>query len=213
MRQVDWYFDFISPFSYLASASLSRLPDDVQLRPRPILFAGLLQHWNTLGPAEIPPMRKFTFRHVCWLADRDAIELNVPPAHPFNPLRLLRLSILLDSDVALVQRLFRFVWAEGRCADDPHHWQALVDELGVADADSAIAAPQIKQRLRENTEAAVERGLFGVPSFVADEELFWGYDALDFLCAWLEHPDLLREPGMLAADSLPQGPGRVLKQV
>jgi 2-hydroxychromene-2-carboxylate isomerase len=213
MRQIDWYFDFISPFSYLASASLSRLPDDVQLRPRPILFAGLLRHWNTLGPAEIPPMRKFTFRHVRWLANRDGIELNLPPVHPFNPLRLLRLCILLDSDVALVQRLFRFVWAEGRSADEPHHWRALVDELGVADADSAIAAPQIKQRLRENTEAAIERGLFGVPTFVAAEELFWGYDALDFLCAWLEHPGLLGEPGMLAADALPQGPGRVLKQV
>ena len=213
MQRIDWYFDFISPFSYLASASLSRLPGEVELRPRPILFAGLLEHWKTLGPAEIPPMRKFTFRHVRWLADRDGIELNLPPMHPFNPLRLLRLCILLEADAALVQRLFRFVWAEGRSADDPDHWQSLLDELGATDADGAIAAPEIKQRLRDNTRAAIERGLFGVPSFVVDDELFWGYDALDFLCARLENPDLLSAPGMRAADALPQGPGRLAKPV
>ena len=53
MKRIDWYFDFISPFAYLASASLQCLPEQFELRPRPILFAGLLQHWRTLGPAEI----------------------------------------------------------------------------------------------------------------------------------------------------------------
>jgi 2-hydroxychromene-2-carboxylate isomerase len=209
MQQIDWYFDFISPFSYLASASLSRLPGGIELRPRPILFAGLLQHWNTLGPAEIPPMRKFTFRHVRWLADRDGIELKLPPAHPFNPLRLLRLCILLEADVALVQRLFRFVWAEGRSADDPGHWQALLDELGVHDADARIAAPEVKQQLKIDTEQAIERGLFGVPGFVVDDEVFWGYDAIDFLLDFLADPALLRTEGMRAADTLPQGQGRL----
>jgi 2-hydroxychromene-2-carboxylate isomerase len=208
MKQIDWYFDFISPFSYLASASLQRLPDGVELRARPILFAGLLQHWDTRGPAEIEPMRRFTFRHIRWLADRDGIELNLPPIHPFNPLRLLRLCIALGSEVALAQRLFRFVWAEGRSADDPDHWQALLAELGAADADQAIARPEIKEKLRRNTAEALEAGVFGVPSFVADGEVFWGYDAIDFLLAWLEDPKLLLGPGMRAADALPEGPQR-----
>ena len=121
MQQIDWYFDFVSPFAYLASARLARLPESTELIPKPILFAGLLQHWQTLGPAEIPPMRKFTFRHIRWLADRDGIELRLPPMHPFNPLKLLRLCILQGNDSALVPRLFRFVWAAGRSADDPDH--------------------------------------------------------------------------------------------
>ena len=98
MKTIDWYFDFISPFAYLASASLQRLPESVELRLHPILFAGLLKHHETKGPAEIPSMRRFTFRHIRWLADRHHIELKPPPAHPFNPLPLLRLAIALDAD-------------------------------------------------------------------------------------------------------------------
>ena len=208
MQRIDWYFDFISPFSYLASASLERLPAGIELRPRPILFAGLLQHWDTRGPAEIEPMRRFTFRHIRWLADRDGIELELPPQHPFNPLKLLRLCILLGADVALAQRLFRFVWAEGRSADEPHHWQALLDELGVPDADERIAAPEIKDGLRRNTEQALAAGVFGVPGFVVDGEVFWGYDAMDFLLAYLDDPAVLQSAGMRAADALPAGPQR-----
>ncbi|MGD8839803.1 MAG: 2-hydroxychromene-2-carboxylate isomerase [Gammaproteobacteria bacterium] len=208
MKQIDWYFDFISPFSYLASAGLQRLPDDIELRPRPILFAGLLQHWDTRGPAEIEPMRRFTFRHIRWLAERDGIELNLPPMHPFNPLRLLRLCIALDADVKLVQRLFRFVWAEGRSSDDPDHWQALLAELGAEDAGESIGRPEIKEKLRKNTAGALEEGVFGVPGFVVDGEVFWGYDSMDFLRAYLADPNLLDSPGMRAADALPEGPQR-----
>jgi 2-hydroxychromene-2-carboxylate isomerase len=211
MHKIDWYFDFISPFAYLSSARLARLPESAQLQPKPILFAGLLQHWQTLGPAEIPPMRKFTFRHVCWLAERDGIELKLPPSHPFNPLKLLRLCILLGADTELVQRLFRFVWAEGRSADDPDDWQKLIDELGVADAEARIAAADIKSELRLNTEEALELELFGVPSFVVDGEVFWGYDAMDFLLAYLRGPEILRSSRMRAADSLPEGLPRLVK--
>jgi 2-hydroxychromene-2-carboxylate isomerase len=205
MKQVDWYFDFISPFAYLASESLGRLPDDIELRPRPILFAGLLQHWQTKGPAEIEPMRRYTFRHIRWLADRDGIPLRLPPAHPFNPLRLLRLCIAAGCEPALAQRLFRFVWAEGHASDNPDDWQALIAEMNLDDAEQTIGSPEVKLRLRENTQEAIARGVFGVPSFVIDDEIFWGYDALDFLLAYLDDPGLLRSPGMQSADRMPQG--------
>jgi 2-hydroxychromene-2-carboxylate isomerase len=209
--RVDWYFDFISPFSYLASASLERLPANIELRPRPILFAGLLQHWDTRGPAEIEPMRRFTFRHIRWLADRDGIELRFPPMHPFNPLKLLRLCIALGGDLELARRLFRFVWAQGRSTDNPGDWQALLAELGARDADERIADPGVKDTLRCNTEQALDAGVFGVPGFVVDGEVFWGYDAMDFLCAFVENPRLLDAPGMRAADALPEGPQRSRK--
>lgn len=205
MKTVDWYFDFVSPFSYLASARLDRLPGEVELRAQPILFAGLLAHWQTRGPAEIEPMRRFTFRHIAWLAARDGIALTLPPAHPFNPLKLLRLCLARGADVALAQRLFRFVWAEGRTADAPAAWQALGAELGIADIDAVVDAPEVKARLRDTTETAIARGVFGVPSFVVDDEIFWGYDAIELLCAYLENPEVLNAPAMRAADALPQG--------
>ena len=212
MQQVDWYFDFISPFAYLASQRLGTLPDDIVLRPVPVLFAGLLNHWHTRGPAEIPPMRRFTFRHIAWLAERDGIPLKLPPCHPFNPLRLLRLSVALGDDIDLVQRVFRFVWAEGRSSDDPEAWEALLTELGVTDADRRLASPDVKSRVRENTEQAIERGVFGVPTFITGGELFWGYDALPFLAESLADASLLLRPDLVAADALPEGrprPGSV----
>ena len=208
MKTVDWYFDFISPFAYLASERLQRLPANVELRAIPVLFGGVLHHWQTLGPAEIEPMRRFTFRYVAWLAKRNGIALKMPPEHPFNPLKLLRLCIALGSDIALAQRLFRFVWAEGRSAENPAHWQALIDDLGVPDAGSLIGLPEVKQALKNNTEQAIKRGLFGVPSFIVDDEVFWGFDAMDFLLAYLEDPGLLHSPGIRAADAMPEGPQR-----
>ncbi len=205
MKTIDWYFDYISPFAYLVSENLHRLPAEVELRPVPILFAGLLQHWHTKGPAEIEPMRRFTFRHISWMAQRDHIPLTLPPAHPFNPLKLLRLCIALDSRLEVAQRLFRFVWAEGRSADDPAHWQALCTELAVEDADQRIADDAVKSTLRRNTERAIDIGLFGVPSLVVDGEIFWGYDAFGFLLDYLADPALLESPAIRAADAMPVG--------
>ena len=203
MKIIDWYFDFISPFAYLASASLHRLPDSVELRLHPILFAGLLKHYETKGPAEIPSMRRFTFRHVRWLADRHGIELKPPPAHPFNPLPLLRLAIALNADLDQVRRLFRFVWAEGNAGDDADGLQALLDDYGLN--EEQITASVVKSKLRQNTEAAVAAGLFGVPSFVVDGEIFWGFDSIDFVNDYLANPGMLHTPQMQVIDSMPDG--------
>lgn len=208
MKTIDWYFDFISPFAYLASESLWRFPQQIELRPRPVLFAGMLKHWKTLGPAEIPPMRRFTFRHICWLADSNDIPLTLPPEHPFNPLKLLRLSVALGSERELVQRLFRFVWAEGCSAEDPEQWQRLLGELGAEDIERRMAGDEVKAELRQNTESAIENGVFGVPGFVTQGEVFWGFDSIDFLLACVNDADLLQSPQMRAADNLPEGPQR-----
>ena len=208
MKKIDWYFDFISPFAYLACESLERLPGGVELDPKPVLFAGMLQHYDTRGPAEIVPMRKFTFRHVRWLADRHGIELRMPPAHPFNPLRLLRLCIAAGGDIDSARRLFRYVWRDGHSADEAEPWRQLGSELGIDDIDEAIGDPAVKNRLRENTEEAIAAGVFGVPSFVVDDEIFWGFDSMEFLAAYLEDPRLLQSAGMRAADAMPEGPQR-----
>ncbi|HEY5789546.1 MAG TPA: 2-hydroxychromene-2-carboxylate isomerase [Gammaproteobacteria bacterium] len=207
MRDVVFHFDYISPFAYLASQSLARLDGLARVTFRPLLFAGLLAHWETRGPAEIVPMRRFTYRHIRWLAGRHGIPLQFPPAHPFNPLPLLRLTLACGSAAAVVDRLFRFVWAEGRSSEDAAAFAALCAELGV-DA-VALADPALKLELRRNGEQALAAGVFGVPAYVVDGELFWGFDALDFLADYLRDPGLLESPGMRAADALPVGRARV----
>ena len=202
-RTLDWYFDFISPFAYLQSEQLNRVPGNVSLRRRPILFAGLLNHWGSNGPAEIPSKRIFTYRHSHWLAQRHGIPFRIPPAHPFNPLKALRLAVALGGEASAVQTIFRFIWQDGKTTDDPQGWAALTRELGLTDAEAHISESEVKEQLRRNTEEAVARGVFGVPTFVVDDELFWGFDATDMLLDYLQDPKLFQTPEMQRISALP----------
>lgn len=202
-RRVDWYFDFISPYAWLQAERLRELPAQVQLSCKPVLFAGLLDHWGQLGPAEIEPKRRFTYRYAVWRAARLGLPFKAPSAHPFNPLRLLRLAIALGCERDLVLRLFRFVWSEGKRPDDDADWGGLVAELGILDADARVGALEVKAQLRANTDEAIAHGVFGVPTLVIDEQLFWGVDATDMALDYLSHDPLFDTPEMHRAERLP----------
>jgi 2-hydroxychromene-2-carboxylate isomerase len=192
MMRADWYFDFISPFSYLQYHDLPRLRASYEIRLRPVLLAGLLAHWGQLGPAEISPKRSFIYRQVRWLARRRGVPLTLPPAHPFNPLPLLRLAIHLGASDEAIARLFAFVWRDGKLPDDRTAWGELLRELGAEDADRAIAAEPVKAALRANTEAAIAAGVFGVPTLAVDEMLFWGDDSTQMACDYAKDPESFR---------------------
>lgn len=203
MTKLHWYFDYISPFSYLQWAhQLPRL-SRVDIEYRPLLFAGLLKYWGHKGPAEMTGKRKFTYRYVVWLADRLGVPFNMPTAHPFNPLPLLRLSMARRNDPSVVDRLFRFVWRDGHIPADAAAWQELVEELGVTEAE--LKDPAVKQRLLDNGDEAISTGVFGVPTLVANGEVFWGIDGFELLQAYLDDPGLFDTPAMRAADALPSG--------
>lgn len=174
---MDWYFDFISPFAYLQSTRLDEFLEKEPVVCKPVLFAGLLDHWSNVGPAEITPKRQWTFEHVVWIAHRDKIALTLPEYHPFNPLPLLRLAIALDSRVDVVQRLFRFVWVEGYVPQNESAFEALMSEYDLTLSD--IGTDKVKQQLRDNGLDAIEKGIFGVPTISRGNQLFWGYDAMD----------------------------------
>jgi 2-hydroxychromene-2-carboxylate isomerase len=206
MKTIDWYFDFISPFAYLQNALLDRVAAKVIVRRRPVLFAGLLVHHGQLGPAEIPAKRDWTFRHVAWLADLHGIALTMPAMHPFDPLPLLRLSIALGDTREAVDRLFAFVWREGRVPGDQAAFSALLDELGVA--PPALSDPAVKAALRANGEAAIAAGVFGVPTAIVDGESYWGFDATEMLLARLDDAPFFASEALSAAVALPHGPQR-----
>jgi 2-hydroxychromene-2-carboxylate isomerase len=207
-RRVDWYFDFISPYAWLQAERLRELPADVDLACKPVLFAGLLDHWGQLGPAEIEPKRRFTYRYAVWRAARLGLPFRAPSAHPFNPLRLLRLAIVLGCERDLVLRLFRFVWSEGKRPDEDADWAGLIAQLGVPDADLRVADPAVKAQLRGNTEEAIARGAFGVPTLVIDDQLFWGVDATDMALDYLSGDPLFEGAEMQRADRLPKSAER-----
>jgi 2-hydroxychromene-2-carboxylate isomerase len=170
-----------------------------------VLFAGLLKHWGSKGPAELPGKRRFTYRHVLWLARRHGIRFQAPPAHPFNPLSALRLSIALNNQPEVIHAIFRFIWQEGRRPDEPADWAELCARFAGADPAALIDSPDVKNTLRANTAAAIERGVFGVPTFAIEDELFWGFDATEMVLDYLNDPSLLDEPEMVRVSSLPVG--------
>lgn len=204
-RKADWYFDFISPFAYLQNAGFYHLPDDLEVTRKPVLFAGLLGHWEHKGPAEIPRKRVFTLRHTKWLAERAGIPFKVVPAFPYNPIKALRLAIALGSTSEAVGTIFNFVWGEGR---DPNtDWPDFAAALGLAseEADAKINDPDVKAALIANGEEAVARGVWGVPSFVIDDQIFWGLDATEMLTDYLDNPGLFASDEMRRYDDLPVG--------
>jgi 2-hydroxychromene-2-carboxylate isomerase len=203
--KVSWVFDIISPFAYLAFPQLSRLPAHVSVEFVPVLLAGLLRHFGQLGPAEIPSKRRFTYRFVLWRARQLGLRMRMPPVHPFNPLAALRLLIAAGSDRRAAGTVLDAVFRDGRDVSDPAVIADLARLLGIADPQVAIADPAIKERLRANTDWAIARGIFGVPTVLIGEELFWGHDALDMALDYLRHPDAFRDPLMQAADTLPIG--------
>jgi len=204
MRTLDWYFDFVSPFSYLCLHRLKELPEDVSIAYRPVLFAGLLNHWGQKGPAEIPAKRRWTYRWCQWWAGELGVPFRFPDEHPFNPLPHLRLAIACDNRPDAVKRIFDWIWISGGNANDPERFSRLCSELGIENEKLS----EVKDQLRTNTEEAATRGIFGVPSFAVNGEVFWGADSIGFLKAFLNDPALLRSDEMQRLDHLPVGAAR-----
>jgi 2-hydroxychromene-2-carboxylate isomerase len=211
MKHLDFHFDVVSPFAYLA---FERLPQALEglsyeVSYRPVLFAGLLQHWGQKGPAEIAPKRAFTYRQVAWLAQRHGIELQLPAAHPFNPLGLLRLAWACAEggtpNRRVCEAVLRHAWRGGLAADDATRLAALERELAPA-LDPRSAA--VKAALREATQSAVDAGVFGVPTISVDGRAFWGLDALPMLAACLRGEPWFDGPAWDAAAATPEGAQR-----
>ena len=189
MKHITFYLDFISPYAHLA---FEQLPQTLQglsysVDYRPVLFAGLLKHHGQLGPAEISGKRDWTYRQVLWLAQRHGIALQMPAVHPFNPLALLRLALACgaggQANRFVCETIFRHVWRGGADAADASRLEEL-KQLLKPTRDSGDEA--VKAELKSNTEQAIASGLFGVPTCAVDDKLFWGFDGLPMLRAYLE---------------------------
>jgi len=201
MRSAIWYFDFVSPFAYICLHRLKELPPDLAIEYRPVLFAGLLNHWGQKGPAELASKRRYTYRWTHWWANSLGLPFRYPAGHPFNPLHHLRLAIACGAKPEAIRKIFDAVWTTGADATDPARFAALLNELEIKRED--LEKPEIKNALRASTEQAVARGVFGVPTFEVDGELFWGADSIEFLKAFLEDSAVVRNAEFERLDGLP----------
>jgi 2-hydroxychromene-2-carboxylate isomerase len=188
MKTITFYLDFISPYAHLAFEALPKALVDHPARVvyKPVLFAAMLKHHGQLGPAEIAGKREWTYRQVLWHAHAMGLNMQMPRTHPFNPLALLRLALACGSQGAVprevCEQIFHHVWVGGQDAQDPSRLAELTTRLCPV---VAVDSPTVKELLKANTQEAMDRGVFGVPSMWVDDKVFWGFDALPMLQACL----------------------------
>jgi 2-hydroxychromene-2-carboxylate isomerase len=181
-----FHFDFVSPYAYLAWTQIHAIAERHRraVEPVPVLFAGLLNHHGTKGPAEVPAKRRYLLFDTIRKARALGVPFGPPQHHPFNPLLALRVaSAPMDAATrrALIDRTYAGIWAgEGANAEDEGTIARFAGEVGL-DARGVLESAQSaegKARLQEQTARAIADGVFGVPTVLVDGEPFWGVEAL-----------------------------------
>ncbi|AKI99407.1 2-hydroxychromene-2-carboxylate isomerase [Archangium gephyra] len=211
-----FFFDYVSPYAYLAWTQLPSLAErhgrTVELLP--VLFAGVLNALGTTGPAEVKQKRFYIYKHTTRLAHDLGVPFAFPSAHPFNPLLALRVTAAVQDGEArrrLVSALYDAVWAGGGGLLQPERVGEVVASVGL-DAQSLLAAaqtPAVKDQVRRNTEELLALDGFGVPTLVADGELFFGVDSLGHLERFLRGEDPLSREELERLKNLPVAASRI----
>ena len=129
------------------------------------------------------------------------IEFELPPRHPFNPLRALRLAITMG-EVHSVQAIFKAIWVDGHIPDNDVGWAGIQAAVGINDGDARVSQSEVKASLISNGEEAIAAGVFGVPTIVIDDKIFWGDDAFEMFLDYLREPNMMETKAMKQAANL-----------
>ena len=193
---VEFYFDFGSPAAYLAFTQLPALCAETGATVvwKPMLLGGVFQATGNHSPVTIPAKAPYVFKDFARFARRYGVPLNNNPFFPINTLTLMRAAagLQMRGDTRFgdyVQAMFRAVWVDAKNMNDPATVGAAWQGAGFdAVAMLALANEQpVKEQLKTLTQRAVERGIFGAPTFFVDDTMFWGQDRLDFVREALTH--------------------------
>jgi 2-hydroxychromene-2-carboxylate isomerase len=188
--EIEFFFDVASPYSYLASTQIDELEAEtgVPVRWRPFLLGGVFESVGNSAPARLRPKARYMLEDLNRWADRYDIPFEMPSNFPVNSLSAQRVLVAAgergqEAVVRLAHRLFEDYWVEGRDVSDTRVVAEAADAVGL-DGDEMLdwtERDRIKDKLRSNSDEAVERGAFGAPTFFVGDEMFWGNDRLDFV--------------------------------
>lgn len=207
-KTLSIYFDFLSPFSYflcqkIMSNKRALLDEQITLLWKPVVLAKLLTHWEIKAPAETPPKREYLFRQALRYAAKNKLPFRAPKVHPFNPLYVLRLTCIsnhhgnTEQQEKTMMSLWTKIWGEGLSADNPEEiakWLDADQLPGTLLLENSYQK-NIKDQLKNNTQEAIDKKIFGVPSMLATrdelEDVFWGNDSYEDVISFLGNQDLL----------------------
>lgn len=189
-KTVKFYFDLGSPATYLAYTQLPKIcaQTDSQLNYIPILLGGVFKATGNASPATIPAKGAYMFQDLDRYARRYGVPLKFNPNFPINTLMLMRAVTGMqlrhpERFQAFIDCLFQAIWVEGRNLDDLATVATVLTQNGFDPTEvlALTADEEVKTALKNNTEKAVQRGVFGAPSMFVDNQLFFGQDRLDFV--------------------------------
>lgn len=193
VREIPFYFDFVSPYSWLAlkQAPAFARRHGVRWHLRPVVYAKLLETFGLLGPAETDVKRRYTFFDVARCAADLGAGFTGPPAHPFRSLEAQRTAVLFRTEARaldLCVAISDACWGDGEDLTRINVLERIVSQAGFdgQDLDLRIRDSAVKAELRRLTDEAIALGVFGVPTFVCGSELFWGHDRMRHLADRLE---------------------------
>lgn len=189
-KTVEFFFDLGSPATYLAYTQLPNIckQTDSQLIYRPMLLGGVFKATGNVSPITVPAKGRYMFQDLDRYAKRYGVPLKFNSNFPINTLMLMRAVTGMqlrhpERFQAFIDCLFHALWVEGRSLDDPTTVAVVLTQNGF-DPNEVLALTadeDVKAALKENTENAVQRGVFGAPSMFIGNQLFFGQDRLDFV--------------------------------
>jgi 2-hydroxychromene-2-carboxylate isomerase len=188
-REVEFLFDYGSPFSYLANLQIEGFAkrNGAAVTYTPILLGAVLKATGNASPMTVPAKGRYMATELRRWAARYGVAFK-PNPHGFmsNTLRLMRGAVAaqITGWFSLYHpAIYRAIWAEGQNLGDDTVLRKVLEKVGVPATElmANIERQEVKDRLRQNTDRAVERGVFGAPTFFVGDEMFWGNDRFDFV--------------------------------
>nr|WP_298166862.1 2-hydroxychromene-2-carboxylate isomerase [uncultured Pseudomonas sp.] len=195
-KTVEFFFDVGSPSSYLAWTQLPGIAAAAQAQIvwRPMLLGGVFKATGNQSPVAIPSKGRYVLEDFARFAKRYGVPLAFNPYFPINTLTLMRGAAgYLDSDAfqPYLRAVFEAIWVRQQNLGKPEIIAEVLSAAGldIAEFERLINDEAVKQRLKDNTEEAVERGVFGAPTFFVGDEMHFGQDRLDFVAEALARAD------------------------
>jgi 2-hydroxychromene-2-carboxylate isomerase len=189
-KQVEFWFDVGSPAAYLAWTQMPRLASETgaTVQYKPFLLGGVFQATGNRSPMEVPAKSRWMTEDLARCARRYGVPFAHNPHFPINTLTLMRgaLGLQMHQPERLLpygDAVYRAIWVEGKNMNDPAVVGAVLQESGF-DPQQLLALTQqqqVKDGLKAVTQQAVERGVFGAPTFFVGNQMFWGQDRIDFV--------------------------------
>ena len=188
IKSFDFYFDFISPYSFLAHQQIKKIErkENIKIKYKPILLGGLHNLHEIKAPAFIPSKAKFMIRDCKLIAEKNKIKFKFNSYFPIKSLNLMRGVFVAEEDnykSHYIDSIFNAIWQDGLNMNDENVIQKVLKNLNINPKTFHLrsASSSIKDSLRKKTNEAYEKGIFGAPSFVSNNKIFWGQDRLEFV--------------------------------